>query len=95
MANLTQVVSLSDQIASAGYGLCTKSVGDYHGYDLLFMGDNGSNGAQVEAIFPLLQDGKSTQGWGGSLFFIACHWNADLRTVTGQGAGTTGNTFCE
>ena len=93
MANLTQVVSLSDQIASAGYGLCTKSVGDYHGYDLLFMGDNGSNGAQVEAIFPLLQDGKSTQGWGGSLFFIACHWNADLRTVTGQGAGTTGNTW--
>ena len=92
-ANLQQVVSLSDQIAAAGYGLCTKSVGDYHAYDLLFMGDNGSNGAQVEAILPLMQDGKTTQGWGGSLFFIACHWNADLRTVTGQGAGTTGNTW--
>lgn len=92
-ANLQQVVSLSDQIAAAGYGLCTKSVGDYHAYDLLFMGDNGSNGAQVESILPLMQDGKTTQGWGGSLFFIACHWNADLRTVTGQGAGTTGNTW--
>ncbi len=91
--NLQQVVTLSDQIKSAGFALSKKTVGNYHGYDLLFMGDNGSNGANVEAIFSLLQDGKSTQGWGGSLFFIACHWNANLRTVTGQGAGTTGNTW--
>ena len=83
--NLLEVVTLSDQIAAAGYGLCTKSAGNYHGYDLLFMGDNGSNGAQTEAILPLLQDGKTTN--------IACHWNANLRTVTGQTAGTTGNTW--
>lgn len=92
-ANLQEVVKLSDQIAAAGYSLCTKTVGNYHGYDLLFMGDNGSNGAQQEAILPLLQDGKTTTGWGGTLFFIACHWNANLRTVTGQTAGTTGNTW--
>lgn len=92
-ANLQEVVKLSDQIAAAGYSLCTKTVGNYHGYDLLFMGDNGSNGAQTEAILPLMQDGKTTNGWGGSLFFIACHWNANLRTVTGETAGTTGNTW--
>lgn len=91
--NLQQVVTLSDQIKGAGFSLCNKTVGNYHPYDLLFMGDNGSNGANVEAIFSLLQDGKTTYGWGGSLFFIACHWNANLRTVTGQGAGTTGNTW--
>ena len=33
----------------------------YKPYDLLFMGDNGSNGASCEAIFPLLQDGKKTK----------------------------------
>lgn len=38
----------------------------YRLYDLLFMGDNGSNGASCEAILPLLQDGKVTKGWGGS-----------------------------
>lgn len=65
----------------------------YQPYDLLFMGDNGSNGASCEALLPLLQDGKTTKGWGGSLFFIACHWNAEMSTVTGLDAGTTGNTW--
>ena len=93
LANLQQVVTLSDQIKSAGFDLCKKQVGNYHAYDLLFMGDNGSNGASVEAILPLLQDGKTTEGWGGSLFFVACHWNANLRNVVGQEAATTGNTW--
>jgi hypothetical protein len=61
----------------------------YKPYDLLFMGDNGSNGASCEAILPLKQDGATTKGWGGSMFFIAAMWNADKRTVTGQTAGTT------
>jgi len=63
----------------------------YKPYDLLFMGDNGSNGASCEAILPLKQDGKITQGWGGSMFFIAAMWNADMKTVTGLSAGTTAN----
>lgn len=65
----------------------------YKPYDLLFMGDNGSNGASCEAILPLLQDGKITKGYGGSLFFIAAMWNAEMSTVTGITAGTTGNTW--
>lgn len=65
----------------------------YKPYDLLFMGDNGSNGASCEAILPLLQDGIKTQGWGGSLFFIASLWNDKMSTVTGLGAGTTGNNW--
>lgn len=63
----------------------------YRPYDLLFMGDNGSNGASCEAILPLLQDGKKTKGWGGSLFFIAAMWNNKMSTVTNLTAGTTGN----
>ena len=65
----------------------------YRPYDLLFMGDNGSNGASCEAILPLLQDGKKTKGWGGSLFFVAAMWNDKMATVTGLTAGTTGNNW--
>lgn len=65
----------------------------YKPYDLLFMGDNGSNGASCEAILPLMQDGDKTQGWGGSLFFIASLWNPDMATVTDKTPGTTGNNW--
>ena len=65
----------------------------YKPYDLLFMGDNGSNGSSCEALLPLLQDGVKTQGYGGSLFYVAALWNADMRTVTDKDAGTTGNTW--
>lgn len=65
----------------------------YRPYDLLFMGDNGSNGSSCEAILPLLQDGKVTKGYGGPLFFIAAMWNDKMQTVTNLTAGTTGNTW--
>ena len=38
----------------------------YKPYDLLFMGDNGSNGASCEALLPLMQDGEKTANtWSG------------------------------
>jgi len=61
----------------------------YRPYDLLFMGDNGSNGASCEAILPLKQDGSITQGWGGSLFFVLAMKNKDMKTVTGDDYNTT------
>ena len=61
----------------------------YTPYDYLFMGDNGSNGSSCEAIFPLLQDGKVTRAWGGSMFFVAAMWNSDMATALGQDAGTS------
>ena len=54
-----------------GYKLCTDSVNGFSGYQLLFMGDNDTNGAQNEIILPALHDGEKTQTWGGSLFMIA------------------------
>ncbi|WP_337572266.1 RagB/SusD family nutrient uptake outer membrane protein [Prevotella sp.] len=65
----------------------------YQPYDLLFMGDNGSNGASCEAILPLMQDGTMTQGYGGSLFYIAALWNDAMKSVTGKHAGTTENAW--
>lgn len=65
----------------------------YKPYDLLFMGDNGSNGASCEALLPLMQDGDKTQGYGGSMFFVAALWDATMRTVTDKDAATTANTW--
>ena len=62
---------------------------DFTPYDMLFCGNNGSNGASVEAVFPLLQDGKVTRAWGGTMFFIAAMWNSDMLTAYGMYAGTS------
>lgn len=85
---------------STGYALfddskMSKEAKDngYKPYDLLFMGDNGSNGASCEALLPLMQDGDKTQGWGGSLFYVAALWDATMQTVTAKDAATTANTW--
>lgn len=93
-----QALEYAEKVINSGYQLfddskmsaAAKSNG-YKPYDLLFMGDNGSNGASCEAIFPLLQDGKKTKAWGGSMFFIAAMWQPSMATVTGMDAATTAN----
>jgi hypothetical protein len=47
---------------------------------MLFMGDNGSNGASQEAILPLMQDGVKTTAWCTTLFLMASTWKADMDT---------------
>ena len=61
----------------------------YQPYDLLFMGDNGSNGASCEALLPLMQDGEKTQGYGGSLFYVAALWDDTMGTVADKGPATS------
>ena len=85
---------------STGYALfddskMSKEAKDngYKPYDLLFMGDNGSNGASCEALLPLMQDGDKTQGWGGSMFYVAALWDASMQTVAGKDAATTANSW--
>lgn len=95
-----KALEYAEKVINSNYALFDDSkisaqakANGYRPYDLLFMGDNGSNGASCEAIFPLLQDGKITKGYGGSLFFIAAMWNDKMSTVTELSAGTTGNTW--
>ncbi|MFU2358054.1 MAG: RagB/SusD family nutrient uptake outer membrane protein [Bacteroidales bacterium] len=85
---------------STGYALFDDSkmsaeakANGYKPYDLLFMGDNGSNGASCEALLPLMQDGEKTQGYGGSMFYVAALWDATMQTVTDKDAATTANTW--
>lgn len=93
-----QALEYAEKVINSGYALFDDSkmsaqakANGYKPYDLLFMGDNGSNGASCEAIFPLLQDGKKTKAWGGSMFFIAAMWQPSMATVTGMDAATTAN----
>ena len=47
-------------------------------YQMLFMGDNGTNGASIEAVFPVIQDGIRTTSYGGTNFLIASTFDADM-----------------
>ena len=95
-----EALSYAEKVINSSYSLFDDSkmsaeakANGYKPYDLLFMGDNGSNGSSCEAIFPLLQDGRVTKAWGGSRFFVAAMWDPNMATVTGQDAATTQNTW--
>lgn len=95
-----QALAYAEKVINSRYALfddnkiseAAKANG-YKPYDLLFMGDNGSNGASCEALLPLMQDGNITQGYGGSLFYIAALWNDAMKSVTGKDAATTENAW--
>ena len=61
----------AEKAISTGYKLCTNGMNGFSAYQLLFMGDNDTNGAQDEIILPALHDGEMTQTWGGTLYMIA------------------------
>ena len=91
-----EALDYAEKVINSDYKLFTDAdmstiatANGYKPYDLLFMGDNGSNGASCEAIFPLKQDGITTRGWGGSRFFIAAMWDSNMRTVADLSSATT------
>ncbi len=65
----------ADKAIGTSYKLCTTGMNGFSAYQLLFMGDNDSNGAQDEIILPALHDGEKTQTWGGTLYMIASNTN--------------------
>ena len=91
-----KALEYAEKVINSGYSLFDDSkisaeataIG-YKPYDLLFMGDNGSNGASCEAILPLKQDGATTRGWGGSRFFIAAMWDSSMKNVADKSSGTS------
>ena len=68
----------AEKVINGPHKLWTTGKGKWSAYQMLFMGDNGENGASVEAILPLLQDGKTTTSWGTTLFLMASTWKADM-----------------
>jgi len=91
-----QALEYAEKVINSDYSLFDDSkissvatANGYKPYDLLFMGDNGSNGASCEAILPLKQDGVTTRGWGGSRFFIAAMWDSFMKNVVNLSSATT------
>ncbi len=69
----------ADMTIGTAYKLCDTPKNGFSAYQLLFMGDNDTNGAQEEIILPALHDGEKTQTWGGSLFMIAAPVSENMK----------------
>jgi hypothetical protein len=79
------------KVMDSAYQLYTTKKNGWSAYQQLFMGDNGENGASVEAIFPILQDGLKTTSWGTTLFLMAgsTDENVHIKDANTSGNGTT------
>ncbi|MDL2213025.1 RagB/SusD family nutrient uptake outer membrane protein [Bacteroides sp. OttesenSCG-928-E20] len=89
-AQWTKAAEYAKKVMDSPYALHTGSKNGYSAYQMLFMGDNGENGAHVEAILPLLQDGITTTSWGTTLFLIASTYKSDMYSV-GTSESWSGN----
>lgn len=79
-AKWQDALTYAEKVIKGKHKLWTTYKNGYTPYQMLFMGDNGENGASQEAILPLLQDGKTTTSWGTTLFLMASCWKADMDT---------------
>ncbi len=68
----------AEKVINGPHKLWLSGRNGWSAYQMLFMGDNGENGASVEAILPLLQDGVTTTSWGTTLFLMASCWKEDM-----------------
>ena len=75
----------AEKVINGPHKLWTSGTNGWSAYQMLFMGDNGSNGASQEAILPLLQDGVKTTAWCTSLFLAASTWKSDMDTNSDYG----------
>ena len=79
-ARWAEAKEYAEKVINGPHKLWTTGTNGFSAYQMLFMGDNGSNGASQEAILPLLQDGVKTTAWCTSLFLMASTWKADMDT---------------
>ena len=77
-ARWAEAKEYAEKVINGPHKLWTSGVGKWSAYQMLFMGDNGENGASVEAVLPLLQDGVTTTSWGTTLFLMASCWKSDM-----------------
>ena len=57
----------------------------YSAYQMLFLADNDTNGAQYEAILPVLFDGLKTQSHGGMNFLVLSCYSTEMSEVVPSG----------
>ena len=66
------------KLIDSPYKLNVNGMNGWTAYQMLFMGDNGSNGASSEAILPVLQDGVTTTAYGCTLFLMAGTYDSKM-----------------
>ena len=84
-ANWAAAKEYAEKVINGPHKLWTQGMNGWSAYQMLFMGDNGSNGSSQEAILPLLQDGVKTTAWCTTLFLMASTWKADMDTESNYG----------
>ena len=75
----------AEKVINGPHKLWTNGQNGWSAYQMLFMGDNGENGASVEAVLPLLQDGVTTTSYGTSLYLMASAWKDDMDVDSNYG----------
>lgn len=79
----------AEKAIGTSYKLCTTpSPNGWSAYQLLFMGDNDTNGAQDEIILPALHDGEDTRTYGGSLYLMAALCSESMKSANLFGVGS-------
>lgn len=73
----------ASKVMNSGYSLSKQATGKWSGYQKLFMADNHENGAQVEAVLPLIQTGNETAAYGCFFFLMQSTIKDDMYTYGG------------
>ena len=90
-ADWADAKTYAKKVIDSPYKLYTTKKGQWSAYQQLFMGDNGESGASVEAVFPILLDGKMTTSYGSTLYLMAgSNDNSEhIKDATTKGNNTT------
>lgn len=80
-AQWAKAAEYAKKVMESGYTLHKTGKGQWSAYQMLFMGDNGENGAENEAVLALLQDGNTTASYGTTLFLMASTFKNDMELV--------------
>ncbi len=95
-AQWSSAMSYAEKVINNGYyhlntsGATNPSTGEqYSAYQMLFLADNNENGAQYEAILPVLHDGDDTQTYGGMTFLILGSYGSTEEAAAPSGTDTS------
>ena len=91
-AQWQNAMDYAEKVINNGYyHLCTEGATNpvtgevYSAYQMLFLADNNTNGAQYENIFPILFDGVTTKSYGGMNFLVLATYNSTMDVTIPSG----------
>lgn len=91
-AQWQNAMNYAEKVMDNGYyRLCTTGATNpatgevYSAYQMLFLADNNTNGAQYENIFPILFDGVTTKSYGGMNFLVLANYNSTMDATIPSG----------